>query len=214
MKNAKNDNPEPDKPPIQSMKIHQLSVKYLKEQDRILMRINSREGQEWQMWLTRRLALGLMPLLGSKAQEQLNNQVLLDQENQAQTASDALTQQRKNLVDSFKLEINAYDSDYATPFAESAQNPVGVQPLLITDVELDLQDSDLLHMHLIENIDQNKRDVRLSMDTQLSHGFLRLLTQAIQTANWMHAPQLNQAMSYDEQNAALAGDGDKPKYLN
>ena len=166
------------------------------------------------MWLTRRLALGLLPLLGSKAQAQLSQQVLLQQKSQTQISQDALAQQRKHLMDSFEQEIGAYDADYTTPFAEPAEKPLCEKPLLITDVELDLVDNDLLHMHLIENINENKRDVQLSMDTQLSHGFLRLLTQAVQTASWMHAPDLNQAISRDEQNAALTGDGDKPKYLN
>ena len=41
------------------MQIHQMSVTYLPEQDRILMRINTTEGEEMRMWLTRRLMVGL-----------------------------------------------------------------------------------------------------------------------------------------------------------
>ena len=45
------------------MQIHQMSVTYLPEQDRILLRINTTEGEETRMWLTRRLMVGLWPLL-------------------------------------------------------------------------------------------------------------------------------------------------------
>ena len=45
------------------MKIHQLSVNYLAEQDRILMRVNTAASEEMRLWLTRRLMLGLWPLL-------------------------------------------------------------------------------------------------------------------------------------------------------
>ena len=45
------------------MKIHQLSVTYLAEQDRILVRINTTAAKEMRLWLTRRLTVGLWPLL-------------------------------------------------------------------------------------------------------------------------------------------------------
>ena len=45
------------------MNIHQLSVIYVDEQDRILVRVNTLQGQELRFWFTRRLTLGLMPLL-------------------------------------------------------------------------------------------------------------------------------------------------------
>ena len=45
------------------MKIHLMSVTYLAEQDRILMRVNTAAAEEMRLWLTRRLMLGLWPLL-------------------------------------------------------------------------------------------------------------------------------------------------------
>ena len=36
------------------MNIHQLSVTYLPEQDRILARVNTTAGEEMRLWLTRR----------------------------------------------------------------------------------------------------------------------------------------------------------------
>jgi hypothetical protein len=196
------------------MKIHQLSVKFILAQDRILMRINSREGQEWQMWLTRRLSLGLLPLLANKAQAQLNEQVQNKRENPEHDSGDALVNQRERLVESFQHEAGAYEADYTTPFAEPALKPIGDLPLLVTDIELDLIDSDLLSMHLIENLDGNSRNVQLSMDSQLSHGFLRLLMQAIQAASWMDVCNINMAVPQDAHRQALMDDGDKPKYLN
>ena len=53
------------------MQIHQMSVTYLPEQDRILMRINTTEGEEMRMWLTRRLMVGLWPLLSKLLTEHL-----------------------------------------------------------------------------------------------------------------------------------------------
>ena len=53
------------------MQIHQMSVSYLPEQDRILMRVNTVEGEEMRMWLTRRLMVGLWPLLSKLLTEHL-----------------------------------------------------------------------------------------------------------------------------------------------
>ena len=41
------------------MQIHQMSASYVAEQDRVLLRINTVEGEEMRLWLTRRLMAGL-----------------------------------------------------------------------------------------------------------------------------------------------------------
>jgi hypothetical protein len=53
------------------MQIHQLSVSYQAEQDRLLLRVSSTNGQEMRLWLTRRLMLGLWPLISRLQTEQL-----------------------------------------------------------------------------------------------------------------------------------------------
>ena len=53
------------------MQIHQLSVSYQAEQDRLLLRVSSTSGQEMRLWLTRRLMLGLWPLISRLQTEQL-----------------------------------------------------------------------------------------------------------------------------------------------
>ena len=45
------------------MNIYQVCINYVNEEDRLLARINTREGQELRFWLTRRLSLAVMPLL-------------------------------------------------------------------------------------------------------------------------------------------------------
>ena len=54
------------------MNIHQVSVSYVMEQDRLLIRINGKEGGEMRAWMTRRLALGLLPVLGQTTTEQIS----------------------------------------------------------------------------------------------------------------------------------------------
>ncbi|MDP3828570.1 MAG: hypothetical protein Q8Q74_18610, partial [Polaromonas sp.] len=52
------------------MNIHQVSVSYVREQDRLMIRINGRDGGELRAWLTRRLALALLPVLDKTAADQ------------------------------------------------------------------------------------------------------------------------------------------------
>lgn len=54
------------------MNIHQLSIIYVVEEDRLLMRINGKDGGgELRAWLTRRLALALLPVLNHTTVEQM-----------------------------------------------------------------------------------------------------------------------------------------------
>ena len=45
------------------MNIHQLSVNYIQEHDRILVRINTTASEELRLWFTRRLTLNLLPMV-------------------------------------------------------------------------------------------------------------------------------------------------------
>ena len=54
------------------MNIHQVSVSYVQEQDRLLIRINGKEGGELRAWLTRRLTLALLPVLSQTSTEQIS----------------------------------------------------------------------------------------------------------------------------------------------
>jgi len=45
------------------MNIHQMSVSYVEGQDRLMLRVNTPEGQEFRLWLTRRLTGRLLPPL-------------------------------------------------------------------------------------------------------------------------------------------------------
>ena len=61
---------------IKRMNIHQLSVTFVNEQDRLLVRVNSTDGEELRVWFTRRLMRDLLPLLTRIAGElEAKNQI-------------------------------------------------------------------------------------------------------------------------------------------
>ena len=45
------------------MNIHQLNVSHNDRQDRLLLRLNTQTAEEFRFWLTRRMALRLVPAL-------------------------------------------------------------------------------------------------------------------------------------------------------
>jgi hypothetical protein len=49
------------------MNIHQLSVNHDERQDRLLLRLNTQDQQEFRFWLTRRMTLRLMPAIEQSA---------------------------------------------------------------------------------------------------------------------------------------------------
>ena len=112
------------------MQIHQMSVTYLPEQDRILMRINTVEGEEMRKWRTRRLMVGLWPLLSKLLTEHL-----LKLESAGASLSGANPELKKMLAD-FRKEEFLQHADFDTPYKEGQQRlPLGEEPLLVTDVD-------------------------------------------------------------------------------
>src|SRR6187402_2334185 len=112
------------------MKIHQLSVNYVAEQDRILVRINTAAAEEMRLWLTRRLMLGLWPLLSK-----LMTKHLLKLE-AAGTSLDTADEGLKQMLADFRKEEFLRQADFDTPYKEEqATLPLGEEPLLVTDVD-------------------------------------------------------------------------------
>ncbi|MDP3248516.1 MAG: hypothetical protein Q8M93_16335, partial [Polaromonas sp.] len=92
------------------MNIHQVSVSYVQEQDRLLIRINGKEGGELRAWMTRRLTLALLPVLSQTSTEQINKAAATPQP--AAGAGD----QRGKLLAAFETEAALRSGDFETPY--------------------------------------------------------------------------------------------------
>jgi hypothetical protein len=172
------------------MNIHQVNVSYAGEQDRLLLRINSQGGEEFRIWLTRRLTLQLLPVLDKSSQNQ-----------------------------NFQKEAAAYQGDFQTPYKDQpAVLPLGEEPLLVTELNLTPQADGKLHMALLERLAQRKRDMQLVMDASLTQGLLRLLHQALKTSDWLQVPNLQLLPPHTAtqlgQEEPEQAPKDKPRYLN
>ena len=190
------------------MKIHQLSVVYQAEQDRIFVRINTAAAEEVRLWITRRLMVGLWPLL-----TKLLTQNLLKLESAGSsldTADDAL----KKMLADFRKEEFLQEADFDTPYDDNqAVLPLGQDPVLVTDVDAAPLANGRLRLSFNERLPGAKepRSFQIDMDPKLMQGWMHLLEQALHKSKWQDA--FSPASGADEESAEVGG-GRKPRFLN
>lgn len=190
------------------MQIHQMSVTYLPEQDRILMRINTTAGEEMRLWLTRRLMVGLWPLLSKMLTDHL-----LKLESAGAAVTGANPELKKMLAD-FRKEEFLQHADFDTPYKEEQrQLPLGEEPLLVTDVDATPLASGPLRLSFNERPaggDRKARNFQLEMAPKLMQGLMHLLEQALVQSQWREAfvPATVPEPAADDPDAT------RPRYLN
>ena len=167
------------------MNVHQLSIAYVPQQDRLLVRVNTSQGQELQFWITRRIALGLSQLMDKAVAEHAVARVGLGSQQAA-----TLDQQAKMAITEFQRSETLQKADFATPYKSGTQNqPVFEQPLLVTDVALTPLDNGQLRVAFSEKLsaEQAARGFQLALGDQLLHAFVHLLGQAMAQSQWRDA---------------------------
>lgn len=158
------------------MNIHQLSVNHDERQDRLLLRLNTQDQQEFRFWLTRRMTLRLMPAIEQSA-------VRLEAAQPGVAVTDAPSQ---HLLTELKRDAFLKKADFATPFETRAtQWPLGPEPLLITDAHLTIKPSGALEIAFEDKSDPAQaRACQLHLQVSLVHGMVHLIQQACEKAEW------------------------------
>ncbi len=193
------------------MNIHQVSVHYVQEQDRILLRISTQEGDEMRLWLTRRLCLALQPTLRQAVQKT----------DELATRADAAGPARQDpvaqrLVGEFKREVALHNADFKTPYQARAEArlPLGADPLVVSEVRITLQPRAALRIEFQEKLEGSpRRGFQVELTGTLVHGFEHLLDRAVvQSQWWPAAPEgtASKAAGEPERNSAA----ERPRYLN
>ena len=155
------------------MDIHQVSVNYQQEQDRILVRINTRQDEEIRLWLTRRLCVGWVPAFRD-ALDRID--LAAAQAGVAPATSTEATQ-----ASAPEAASEGQAPDFKTPFKAHAQTlPLGSKPLLVTTVRMSLRPPDKLDIAFEESLSGQSAQARgfqASLEQQLAQGILHLLEQ-------------------------------------
>ncbi len=192
---------------IKPMQIHQMSASYVAEQDRVLVRINTTDGEEMRLWLTRRLMAGLWPVL-----TRLLTEHLLKLEAAGSSLATANPELKQMLTD-FRKEEFLQQADFDTPYKEAQSRlPLGEEPLLVMDVEATPLANGPLRLNFHERAgggETRTRSFQMEMSVQLTQGLMHLLDQAMAKSGWREpfaapvAPEV----------APEAGEA-RPRYLN
>jgi hypothetical protein len=197
------------------MNIHQLSVNYLQEHDRILARINTTDGAELRLWFTRRLTLGLAPMLTKIVAEHVAKQEAFNSSHISPTA--AADEQTKQMLAEFKKEESLQNADFKTPYKDQpAELPLGADPLLVTEVNIKPLANGQLQLIFSENLPNvtTPRGFQIALEANLIHGFVHLLDKALKTSQWALGSSMSAPETIDKLPGEPSGGNEKPKYLN
>jgi hypothetical protein len=200
--------------------IHQISVNYIQEHDRILVRINTTASEELRLWFTRRLTLGLQPMLQKIVAEWVARQEAVKSESISPAA--AADKQTQAMLAEFKREQSLQQSDFKTPYKPPNALPLGPEPLLVTEISVTPLPNGQLQMSYNEKLpldngqpNPNPRGFRISLEQKLVHGFVHLLSQAVKTSQWEGEAALaaQDEPLPGEGNLGVSNEG-RPRYLN
>ena len=177
-----------------------------------MARINTTTGLEIRLWLTRRLAIGFLPLMRKLTDEQIARADALA--HAAGSASAASDPKVRELLNEFKKDAALQRSDFKTPFKESTEGAAtGDVPMLVNEIAV----TPLANAHLQVKFSgkvagaAQKREVQIDLDERLMHGFLHLLEKSFVNSQWGLATV---APAGPDEVDAKGPDTSRPQYLN
>jgi len=176
------------------MRLHQLKLDYLPEQDRLLLRVSTDNRQEVRLWLTRRALRLLWPLLLQMVRS--SPEVALQSNPQARDALIGLQHERAlsraNFADTFEDAPRAM--------------PLGADPLLVVHLR---SSKDAGGNQVLALLPQQGKGVHLTLDDTLLHSFCKLLQIAVAKSDWDIALELPTLLAQ-----SATDDATKPKSVN
>jgi hypothetical protein len=176
------------------MRLHQLTLDFIPEQDRLLLRVSTDNQLEMRLWLTRRALRLLWPLLVQMVRA--SPEVALQSSPEARDAIVGMQHERA-----------LSQANFARPFDELPREmPLGAEPILVTRMQTGRDENG---NHILSLLPQQGQGVNLTLDNTLLHSVCKLLQNAVAKSDWdivLELPAL-QARS-DADGAAV------PKRLN
>jgi hypothetical protein len=157
------------------MRLHQLKLDFIPEQDRLLLRASTDNQLEVHLWLTRRALRLLWPLLLKMARS--SPEIALQSNPEAR---DALV--------GMQHEQALRQANFARSFDEAPRDmPLGAEPILVARMKTNRDDNG---NHILGLLPQHGQGVHLTLDNTLLHSFCRLVQNAVAKSDWDIALEL------------------------
>lgn len=151
--------------------IKQLNVTFMAAEDRILLRLNTTDKEEFRIWLTRRIVRKLARELGGAERRLLG----LENPESGYVAPGA------RAIQEFQREARTADVNFGERFEDKAgELPFGADPVLATGCEVQLQEQNAS----VALVLGNKRTLNFVLDVRGIHGTLAMLQKAVAHSDW------------------------------
>jgi hypothetical protein len=158
--------------------LRQIQIRFVAEEDRLLLRLNAAGGTQLRFFLTRRLVQRVWPILVAA----------LASNPQVSAHSDAAA---RATVLAFRQEQALAQVALGRPFEEEASElPLGEAALLVTRVRLRQRTPGV---HVLGLHGAGGRGAHLTLDEMMLHALCRLLYDAVAGADWGLDLHLGQA---------------------
>jgi len=149
--------------------LHQLTMTYSPEQDRVMLRIGTKEKTEYQLWMTRRFVRVMWGALVQTIERDPN------------LAKDLLPDV-KDAVMAMEHQESIQGSDFSQKHEKSNVNLTSnTGALLVTGGQVKPVNSDLTRINLKT---ENGMGVEFSLNKQLLHALCHMMVTSAQTAEW------------------------------
>lgn len=149
-------------------KISQIQIRYLQEEDRLLLRLNTADKEEFRFWLTRRYTEAIQPLL-----QQAIHKTLTVNQQQSSNKKAVIDFERKNIEENVNFEADFED--------KANTYPLGEQPLLLNQANLKFsqKESYTLSLKGVGN-----KGINFILDKHLLHVINKVINDSLQQTGW------------------------------
>ena len=176
------------------MRLHQLKLDFIPEQDRLLLRVSTDNQLEVRLWLTRRALRLLWPLLVQMVRS--SPEVALQSNPDARDA--LIGMQRERALSR---------AEFAKSFEEVPREmPLGAEPILVAQLRTN---KDREGNQVLGLLPQQGKGIHLTLDNTLLHSFCKLVQNAVAKSDWNLVLELPALRS-----TTGAGDAGAPKTIN
>lgn len=151
------------------MRLHQLKLDFVPEQDRLLLRVSTDSRLEVRLWLTRRALRLLWPLL-------------LQMLRAAPEIAVQSNPQARDALVGLQHEQALVRANFAEAFEDAPRDmPLGTEPILVVHIQAGKDENNNPVLGLLP---QQGQGIHLTLDNLLLHSLCKLLRDAVAQSDW------------------------------
>ncbi len=171
------------------MNIHQMQISYSNQEDRLVMNINSAEGEEIRLFLTRRIVVSFWDILNQTINHSLINKPDLNDMEKTPVVPITLASGKESTPQQMQQQMEHQaehqniinKSDYTTPFNTGNTFPIGETPILIDKITINVYENTNIALIFAS---ADGQDINLNLNSQLLHNILDLLIRVMPSTEW------------------------------